>query len=597
MITYIIQVSVALILFYFGYTLCLKQQTNFALVRGYLLFALLASVITPLINFRAIASAFINVTPKPAFEATWLPEVTVTAIQTTSRTSSEWFATVLTAIYFLGVGVSFLYLIGSLLKLKHLLAQAKPKQDHGGWYYQLPEIQQSFSFFHYVFLGSNSNHSEKEQKTILAHERAHVRLGHSFDVMFVRLVAILVWFNPVIYWFKTKLEEMHEFQADASTVKPEAPEEYCGLLVRETLESNHISLANHFNKSLTLKRIQMIQSMKKRISGLRLAGLAVVVATLFTIISCEEKVLTDLKNAAKQSTLVTEYPAAVRDAVDKVKAADPKAEVRVYGLVKTSDLSQFVEDENRPITYVAVKDDPDFSGYAILSDKQAKQVAEYLTERRGNDEVFTIVEEQAHPINGMADFYKFIGQNIKYPIEARQKGIEGRVFVSFMVDETGKLSDFKLIRGIGDGCDEEAIRVLKLSPDWKPGMQSGVPVKSIFNLAVVFKIDQQPTTSKSQNEEIIEMQGTQLPETVVVAVSQQMQIQVDKKMTGGRLTLVGRVTKKEDNNPLPGVHIYFKDRTEGTTTDTNGEFKLDSPINSGSLMFSFVGFGTKEWKF
>jgi TonB family protein len=520
MIMYIIQVSIALILFYGGYALCLKQQTNFALLRSYLLFSLLASVVTPLINFRTLVSVFWNVTPQPAFESTWLPEVTVTAIQTTTRTNLDW-VMMLNTIYIAGAIVSALYLFISIFKLKRLLAQAKPKQDRHGWYYQLSDMQQSFSFFRYVFLASGSNHSEEEQKTILAHERAHVRLGHSFDVIFVRLVAILVWFNPAVYWFKRKLEEVHEFQADASTIKSAGSEEYCVLLVRETLESNHISLANHFNKSLTLKRIQMIQSIKKNVSRARLIGLGVLVLLVFAIFSCEEKVLADLKNAAKQSVLVTEYPDAVRQAVNQIKASTPASEIRVYGLVKTSDISEFMEGDIQTVTYVSVADDADFSGYAILSDKQVKQAAGHLIEKRGNDQVFTIVEDMAQPVNGMTDFYKFIGRNIKYPIQARTANVEGRVFVNFLVDQNGKLSDFKIIRGIGSGCDEEAVRVLSMSPNWKPGMQGGVGVKSIFNMAVVFKLDQnevqtdQQKVSKVVPDQVIELQGKLLPEIVV----------------------------------------------------------------------------------
>jgi hypothetical protein len=160
MILYIIQVSVALVLFYAGYVFCLKQQTNFALQRGYLLFSLFASILTPLINFRAIASSFLNVTPEPAFEATWLPEATVTVIQTTSA-DSNWLMTLVNTVYLVGAAVSALYLVGSFLKLKRLIAQAKPMKDQYGWFYLLPESQQSFSFFHYVFLGNGTNHSEE----------------------------------------------------------------------------------------------------------------------------------------------------------------------------------------------------------------------------------------------------------------------------------------------------------------------------------------------------------------------------------------------------------------------------------------------------
>lgn len=488
MITYVIQVSIALVLFYLGYLLCLKQQTNFALVRGYLLFSLLASIITPLINFRALASTFIDVTPEPSFEATWLPEVTITAIQSTTQEAPSWL-TIFDIIYVAGVVASSLYLIVSISKLKHLWTNAKPKKDHQGWYYLLPGVQQSFSFFNYIFLGDGFGHSEREQKTILAHERAHVRLGHSFDVLFVRLIAIVVWFNPLVYWFKHKLGEVHEFQADAETILPETINEYCELLARETLVSNQIHLANHFNKSLTLKRIAMILSFKKQISMARLSGLVVVIVGLFAIISCEEKVLTDLKNAAKQSVVLTEYPEKVRTVVEKVKAQD-RTEPRVYGLVKTADIDKMINEERdavSSITYVSVDNDPDYAAYVVVSFSDVVNRAEMLTETDADGPVFTIVEEMAQPANGMTEFYEFIATNMKYPEGAKKAGVEGRVFTKFLVDENGLLSDFEVIKGVGSGCDEEAIRVLKLSKPWLPAKQKGIPIKSIFNLVIIFK--------------------------------------------------------------------------------------------------------------
>jgi protein TonB len=88
----------------------------------------------------------------------------------------------------------------------------------------------------------------------------------------------------------------------------------------------------------------------------------------------------------------------------------------------------------------------------------------------------------------MEDFYKYVSKNIEYPKQARRMGIEGKVFVQFVVDKDGSLSDVKVIKGIGAGCDEEAIRVLKESPKWTPGKQRGRPVRVRMSLPIFFKI-------------------------------------------------------------------------------------------------------------
>jgi protein TonB len=104
------------------------------------------------------------------------------------------------------------------------------------------------------------------------------------------------------------------------------------------------------------------------------------------------------------------------------------------------------------------------------------------------DEIFEIVEESAEPLGGYAAFYKYVNKNIKYPNQAKRMGVEGKVYVQFVVDQNGNITDVKAIRGIGAGCDEEAIRVLRESPKWKPGKQRGRAVKQRIVLPINFKL-------------------------------------------------------------------------------------------------------------
>jgi protein TonB len=103
-------------------------------------------------------------------------------------------------------------------------------------------------------------------------------------------------------------------------------------------------------------------------------------------------------------------------------------------------------------------------------------------------EVFTIVEEMPSYPGGDLKMYEYLGKNIKYPQIARESGIQGRVFVNFVVEPDGSVSNVKVLRGIGGGCDEEAIRVVKSMPHWKPGKQRGKAVRVSYTLPVVFKL-------------------------------------------------------------------------------------------------------------
>ena len=104
------------------------------------------------------------------------------------------------------------------------------------------------------------------------------------------------------------------------------------------------------------------------------------------------------------------------------------------------------------------------------------------------DAIFTVVESPAEPVGGFAAFYKDIGDRINYPAQARRMGIEGKVFVEFIINRDGSLTNFNIIKGIGAGCDDEAIRVLTSSPRWKAAKQRGNPVRQKMVLPIFFKL-------------------------------------------------------------------------------------------------------------
>lgn len=104
------------------------------------------------------------------------------------------------------------------------------------------------------------------------------------------------------------------------------------------------------------------------------------------------------------------------------------------------------------------------------------------------EEIFTIVETNPSFPGGEGKMYAYLGNNMKYPPIARDNNIQGRVYVSFVVEKNGKITDVRVLRGIGGGCDEEAIRVVKSMPSWSPGKQRGKAVRVRFNLPIVFKL-------------------------------------------------------------------------------------------------------------
>ena len=141
-----------------------------------------------------------------------------------------------------------------------------------------------------------------------------------------------------------------------------------------------------------------------------------------------------------------------------------------------------------------VEDDVEVEDIEINAEvDQTEVIEEYVPveveeEEVSETEVFTIVEEMPAYPGGDDKLYEYLGKNIKYPQIARESGIQGRVFVNFVVEPDGSVSNVKVMRGIGGGCDEEAVRVIKTMPKWKPGKQRGKAVRVTYTIPVVFKL-------------------------------------------------------------------------------------------------------------
>jgi len=120
----------------------------------------------------------------------------------------------------------------------------------------------------------------------------------------------------------------------------------------------------------------------------------------------------------------------------------------------------------------------------------------WAQEKEGDDKtVYTIVEVMPQFPGGDDELYKFLGKHLQYPAEAKKNGIEGVVYVSFVVYEDGTIREAKVLRGIGGGCDAEALRVIRLMPNWEPGTQRGKAVRVHYNLPIRFTL-----TGKSKKD-------------------------------------------------------------------------------------------------
>lgn len=110
-------------------------------------------------------------------------------------------------------------------------------------------------------------------------------------------------------------------------------------------------------------------------------------------------------------------------------------------------------------------------------------------EEEEEEEIFMVVEDQPQFPGGEEARQRFLEENLRYPQMAREAGIQGTVFVTFVVEPDGSVTNVEILRGIGGGCDEEAIRVVRQMPSWEPGRQRGQAVRVQFNMPIRFRLN------------------------------------------------------------------------------------------------------------
>lgn len=270
------------------------------------------------------------------------------------------------------------------------------------------------------------------------------------------------------------------------------------------------------------------------------------------------------------------------------------------------------------------------------------------------EEIFVVVEKMPEFPGGQEAMMQFLADSIRYPRESMEKGVQGRVICNFVVMKDGSVSDVQVVRGVDSLIDAEAVRVLKLMPDWKPGTQRGKKVNVRYTLPVVFRllknepkivIDEPKQISEAMSVEAQvqphftfpggqkEMMRFVSEKIKYPAVAQEKGLQglvnasfrVNNagKITGAEVIdaseemsalnnevlriirempqwekdefvlVSGRVTDS-NSQPLQGAAVIIKGTNEGTITDARGGFQLKVPAGEASLAISFVGYKTES---
>jgi periplasmic protein TonB len=182
---------------------------------------------------------------------------------------------------------------------------------------------------------------------------------------------------------------------------------------------------------------------------------------------------TDLKDMGKQMNNMEE----ILEVPPTEQPPPPPPKIQQPQIIEVPDEEE-IKEEIKVEFDAEITEDTKVEAITIMEEQPKEDV----------DEIFMVVEESATPVGGMQAFYDYVGKKLKYPAQARRMNIEGKVFVEFVVNRDGSIQDVKAIKGIGAGCDEEAVRVIQSAPSWKPGKQRGKPVRQRMVLPITFKL-------------------------------------------------------------------------------------------------------------
>jgi len=437
---YLVLVNIYLVLFYVFYAVLLSRETFFQLNRIYLVSAALLSFFIPTIQSDWVKNLFI--TQKVGYTIYSSPVLLYRfkPIQDTHITMGEVFVLVyLTGIVFLTL--RFLWQIAALNKIIN-------KQ----------QSEVAYSFFKKIKLGNQNENLD----VIAAHENAHANEWHSADVLVMEAVMIINWFNPVVYLYRFAIKHIHEFIADRHAVKSGTNKaDYALILLSQTFNTPAHQLVNpFFNKSLLKQRILMLQKSKSQRIALIKYFLSAPLFILMLILSSatvNNSKTIRLFNTKFQSVLLK-----------------PANEITIDYFGNTAHKKNGLIRLNTTLIDTPLR-------------KKTKAITLSDTTKNAAP-VFSAVEKNPNFPGGINAFFEFLAKNIKYPQEMRNKNVQGRVIVSFIVEQDGTLTNFKIVRDLGDGAGEEAVRVLALSPKWEPGTQNGKAVRVMYSVPINFAL-------------------------------------------------------------------------------------------------------------
>ncbi len=535
------KVAVLIAAFYMFYRLLLARETFHRVNRMVLLLTAVASFVLPLcvitLHKTVVAAQ---------------PEVTIGDVQMAvveDAGATPWWQIALPILFITGMLATLANTLWSFIRILRLIRSSEqhPQADGTTICVTGNADLSPFSWMHYIVM--NRHDFAAHDPAIIAHERGHIRLRHSLDLLLVDTLTALQWFNPTMWMLRADLRAIHEYEADAAVLSEGInARQYQYLLISKAAGIGGYSLANGISHSTLKNRINMM--LHKKSSSGRLLKLLALLPIVATALALNAETVTDVvydepqkkivKKGKANATIKTSNGPQIIVVAEKnaEKAAGDKETFTARGFVFDGSSAQpdpivgaivqvagtkrgTVTDRDGKFTLEVSEGDritASYVGYGTVTVGVGKQFSanpdnEYrMGLRKDNSDAeeaggkpFDVVEQMPEFPGGPSALFEYLSKNVRYPVEAQKNGVQGRVIATFVVEKDGSIADARVVKSVDPLLDAEALRVIYAMPNWTPGRQSGKVVRVKYTVPITFALTGESTVKKEKY--ILEIDG------------------------------------------------------------------------------------------
>jgi TonB family protein len=504
-IEYTLKASISLTVLYLFYWLVLRRDTHFNMNRTVLLFSVVVSMVLPSIPTHSFMR--LSVMEKlPAFHIDLSPGRSfILPVMTVAPEAPINYWKILTIVYIAGIILVFARLIYQAIFL-HAISRLSEKTEYDGYtiVFMNTDII-PFSYFNRIFIPS-TRIDEGSFGSIVAHEKSHLNQGHYVDLFIVEILTMLQWFNPVVWFYEKSIKEVHEYLADEAVLNSGSNQgKYQALLVNQALGGPVFILTNQFNQSLIKKRIMMMKKMKSsRMAQFKVLLILPLIAGLLLAFTSQRP---NIKASSNVVSIQVTGSITDRTTGKPIPGSAVIIKGTTIGTVTLAEGSYkiIVNNSNDVLVYshigyrtqeiqvgsntkinVQLEQDIltlDFSKSGDLNVKDYGKASDNI------EAYYVVAEEYPTYPGGVDSLQSFLQTNMRYPADAKMKGIEGKVMVNFIINEHGDIEDAKILLGLSPDIDAEALRLTNLMQGWIPAVQNGKLTSTSVNMPIEFKIN------------------------------------------------------------------------------------------------------------